>query len=88
MQQEVTIVNELGLHARAAARFVEMANRFRSKIEIVGSHERVDGKSILGILTLAAPRGSQLTLVTEGSDEQQAMDALVELVADGFGEDR
>ncbi len=87
-ERDVQIVNELGLHARAAARFVELANRFRSHIEIVRSGERVDGKSILGILTLAAPQGTTLTLVADGPDEGEAVGALVELVADRFGEDR
>lgn len=88
MQQEVAVVNELGLHARAAAVFVSEANRFRSRIEIVRGADRVDGKSILGILTLIAPKGTMLTLVTDGPDESEAIEALVALVADKFGEGR
>lgn len=88
MRRPIEIVNDLGLHARAAARFVELANRFQSKVELQRDGETVDGKSILGILTLAAPRGTKLVLVTDGPDEGEAMDALEALVADRFGEER
>ncbi len=84
MVQEITIVNELGLHARAAARFVELANRFCSRIEIIKGSERVDGKSILGLLTLAAAQGTRLMLDVSGPDEDSAMSALVALVANGL----
>ncbi|UCF67972.1 MAG: HPr family phosphocarrier protein [Acidobacteriota bacterium] len=87
-ERTVTIVNSLGFHARAAARFVELANGFRSRIEIARDGERVDGKSILGILTLAAQAGSQLTLIAEGPDADRALEVLERLVADGFGEGR
>lgn len=83
----ITIVNRLGLHARAAARFVEMAGDFQSRIELKRGSDTVDGKSILGILALAAPRGTELLLVTEGPDEEEARLALHELVASGFGEE-
>jgi len=88
MRRPIEIVNELGLHARAAARFVELANRFQSKVELKRDGETVDGKSILGILTLAAPRGTRLVLVTDGPDESEAMDALEALIMDRFGEER
>lgn len=88
MQRPIEIVNELGLHARAAARFVELANRFQSKVELQRDGETVDGKSILGILTLAAPRGTKLVLLTDGPDEGEAMDALAALIMDRFGEER
>jgi phosphocarrier protein HPr len=87
-ERPVKIVNDLGFHARAAARFVAEANRFSSQIYIIRNGEKVEGKSILGILALAAPRGTELTLQATGSDEQDAVDALSELIADRFGEER
>jgi phosphocarrier protein HPr len=86
ISRQVLVRNELGLHARAAARFVRIATRFRSRIR-VSRHERtMDGKSILGILLLAATKGSRLTVIAEGEDEQDALEALVELIESGFGE--
>ena len=85
---KITICNQLGLHARAAAKFVDTASRFRANIEIVRGDEVVDGKSILGLLTLAAPRGTELTLVAQGPDESAALDALSTLVNGRFGEER
>ena len=82
----VTIVNPLGLHARAAARFVHLATRFESQIRVARDSKVMDGKSIMGILLLAAARGTTLTISADGADEQAAVDALVELVATGFGE--
>ena len=85
--RSVTVVNQLGLHARAAARFVHLATRFQSQIR-VGHGERImDGKSIMGILLLAAGRGTEITLMATGPDEQAALDALVQLVQSGFGEE-
>ena len=86
-ERKVVLKNRLGLHARAAARFVDLAGRFRSDVEILRDGETVDGKSILGILTLAAPCGTELTIVTRGPDEEEALDALVGLVEDRFGEE-
>jgi phosphocarrier protein HPr len=80
----VTIVNALGLHARAAARFVHHAAQFRSQIKITRGSRTVDGKSILGLLLLAAPRGSTLVISAEGVDAQAALDTLAGLVARGF----
>jgi phosphocarrier protein len=86
ISRSVTVVNPLGMHARAAARFVHLATRFQSRIR-VGRHPRVmDGKSILGILLLAAARGTTLTISAEGADEDAAVAALVHLVESGFGE--
>jgi phosphocarrier protein HPr len=83
----VTVVNQLGLHARAAAKFVHLAARFESRI-VVGRHGReMDGKSIMGLLLLAAARGTEVTISTDGPDEQAAADALADLVSAGFGED-
>ncbi len=84
--ETVTIVNHLGLHARAAARFVQLAGRFRSKVRVTRDGRQVDGKSIMGILLLAAARGTTITISAEGTDEAAAVQALVELVESGFGE--
>ena len=85
--REVVIRNRLGMHARAAARFVHTASQFRARVT-VRRHDRVmDGKSILGILLLAAAQGTHLELGAEGDDEGAAIDALASLVASGFGED-
>lgn len=82
-----TIVNRLGLHARAAAQLVQTANRFRCDITVAKDDEEVNGKSIMGILMLAAPKGSQLLVTTDGEDEQPAMEAVGQLINNGFGED-
>lgn len=83
----VTIVNALGLHARAAARFVHLAGQFRSQIKISRGTRTVDGKSILGLLLLAAPRGATLELAAAGADAVEALDALSALVARGFDDE-
>ena len=85
-RRDVRITNRLGLHARAAARFVHTANRFQARITAVRDGRRMDGKSILGILLLAAAQGSTLTLEAEGEDEEEALEALARLVEGGFGE--
>ena len=83
----VTVVNELGIHARAAAKFVHLAGRFESRIR-VGRHGReMDGKSIMGILLLAAARGMTITISADGPDEVEAVEALTTMVEEGFGED-
>ncbi len=84
---EFSIVNRLGLHARAAAQLVQTANRFRCDITIAKDDEEVNGKSIMGILMLAAPKGSQIIVTTDGEDEQTAMEAVGQLIKNGFGED-
>jgi phosphocarrier protein len=81
---EVTIVNALGLHARAAARFVKVAGGFASRIRVSRGTRTVDGKSILGLLTLAAACGVRLTVTAEGPDEADAVAALGALAARGF----
>jgi phosphocarrier protein len=83
----VTVVNRLGIHARAAARFVHLATRFDSRVRVARDGREMDGKSIMGILLLAASVGSSVTISAEGSDELAAVDALVALVEAGFGED-
>jgi phosphotransferase system HPr (HPr) family protein len=85
--RSVTVVNQLGLHARAAARFVHLATRFQSQIRVGQGARIMDGKSIMGILLLAAARGTEITLMATGPDEQAAIDALVQLVQSGFGEE-
>jgi phosphocarrier protein len=86
MKREVTVANRLGLHARAAARFVQLASSFTSRVTVARDGCRVDGKSILGLLTLAAPQGSVLELFADGADEEQALNALASLVDERFGE--
>lgn len=86
IEREVTICNRLGLHARAAAKFVRTANNFKSKITLGQNARRIDGKSILGILMLAAAQGTVLTLRVEGTDEREACQSLVALIEDKFGE--
>lgn len=88
VEQEITIRNRLGLHARAAAKFVQLAGRFKSRITLSRDGHAVDGKSILGILTLAAAQGTQLNLTAQGGDETEAVEALRTLVEDKFGEGR
>ena len=83
----VAVVNQLGMHARAAARFVQMAGRFRSRVIVSRQGREMDGKSIMGLLLLAAARGTVVTIAADGEDEQAAVDALAELVGSGFGED-
>ena len=85
--QEVTVVNQLGMHARAAAKFVHLATRYEARVKVARDRRAIDGKSIMGILLLAAARGSTITISAEGSDEQDAVAALVALVQSGFGED-
>lgn len=85
--QTVTIINKLGLHARASAKFVSTAARFSSHIDIKRGNKIVNGKSIMGVMMLAASKGSELELHIHGDDEVAAMQALTELVANRFGED-
>ena len=85
--RDVTVVNQLGMHARAAAKFVHLATRFQSAVLVTRDGRQMDGKSIMGILLLAAACGSTLTVSADGSDELEAVDALASLIASGFGED-
>lgn len=85
--RSVQITNALGLHARAAARFVHLATRFNSHIRVSRDSKVMDGKSIMGILLLAAARGTKLTISADGPDETTAVDSLVQLVESGFGEE-
>ena len=84
---EITIINKLGLHARAAAKFVGVASQFSSTIRIGRSAEsQVDGKSIMAVMILAAGKGTTVHLLTEGEDAQAALDALIELINNRFDE--
>ena len=85
--RSVVVTNELGMHARAAARFVHLATRFASQIRVARDAKVMDGKSIMGILLLAAACGTTLTISAEGADEATAVDALTGLVESGFGEE-
>jgi len=86
IEQTATVVNPLGLHARPAAQLVKLANSFGSEIQLVKDGVPVNGKSIMGVMILAAECGSTITVRAEGDDAAAAVAALVELVASGFGE--
>ena len=86
-ERKVQIVNTLGLHARPAAAFAKLASEFESKITVMKDNKVVNGKSILGLMMLVAPKGSELIIRAEGPDEDKAIEALVKLVEDGFGEE-
>jgi phosphocarrier protein HPr len=83
----VMVVNQLGMHARAAARFVHLATRFEAHIKVARDSREMDGKSIMGLLLLAAARGTSITITAHGTDEAEAIAALSSLVQSGFGED-
>lgn len=85
--RDFTIINRLGLHARAAAQLVQAANQFNSDVVLIKEDIEVNGKSIMGILLLAAPKGTELTVNVEGEDEVPAMEVIAALIEDGFGED-
>jgi phosphocarrier protein len=84
---EVTIVNRLGLHARAATRLVNCASTFSSEVFVKKGTRTVNGKSIMGVLTLAAGIGTELTIEADGADETDALDAVIRLIDNRFGED-
>jgi phosphocarrier protein len=85
---QTTIVNELGMHARAATKFVQLAGKFAAEVSLEKDGQQVNGKSIMGVLMLVASRGSRITIRTRGADAVAAGRALAQLVADRFGEDR
>ena len=86
ISREIEIINKLGLHARASAKLTQLASKFQSEIWMSRNQKRVNAKSIMGVMMLAAGKGTTVVLETEGVDEQQAMDALAELIAARFGE--
>lgn len=83
----VTVVNRLGMHARASAKFVSLASEFKSEVTLARGPRKVNGKSIMGIMMLAAGKGTQLELCADGGDEEQALEALVQLIVNLFGEE-
>ena len=85
-ERPVTVVNKLGLHARAAAKFVTAASAFSSHVDISKNGQSVNGKSIMGVMMLAASRGTELIIMTQGEDEVEAADSLVSLIENRFGE--
>jgi len=85
LQQETTIVNKLGLHARASAKLTQLAGNYQSEIWMSRNGRRINAKSIMGVMMLAAGIGSTVLIETEGADEKEAMDALLKLIADKFG---
>ena len=87
VNKEITIINKLGLHARAAAKFVTMASVFESDIQLAKGDRVVNGKSIMGVMMLAAAKGSQLEIIADGKDEAEAVVMLAELVDKRFGEE-
>ncbi len=87
MERTVSIVNLLGLHARAAAKLVTLASKFESDVRVRKDGREVSGKSIMGVMMLAAAKGTQITLIAEGHDAEQALDELAQLVAARFGEE-
>ncbi|MEJ2610443.1 MAG: HPr family phosphocarrier protein [Candidatus Thiodiazotropha sp.] len=88
LEKQVEIINKLGLHARAAAKLVSCASDFNSDVYLLRNGQQVNGKSIMGVMMLAANKGSILQLRIEGSDEQLAMDALIRLINSRFGEEQ
>ncbi len=87
VEKEVEVVNKLGLHARPAMMLVKTASKFQSEITIIKDNMQVNAKSIMGVLVLAAEKGSKLRIVANGPDEKEAVEALAKLFAEGFGED-
>ena len=86
-EQKLQIANELGMHARAATKFVQTANRYRSSISVEKDGQTANGKSIMGMLMLVAAKGTWITVRAEGEDAKEALAALAALVKDKFGED-
>ena len=86
LQREVEIINKLGLHARASAKLTQVAGRFEADVWLSRNGRRVNAKSIMGVMMLAAAKGSTVTVETDGADEAEAMDAVTALIADKFGE--
>ena len=86
ISRDIEIINKLGLHARASAKLTQLAAKFQCEVLMTRERKRVNAKSIMGVMMLAAGKGSTVTLETDGADEQEAMDALVQLIEARFGE--
>ncbi len=87
LNQNITIINKLGLHARAAAKLIAYASRFGSEIFLIHGNKKVNAKSILGVMMLGAAKGTELTITAEGEDETHALASIVNLINDRFGEE-
>ena len=87
LSRSVSIINKLGMHARAAAKFVNLASGFRCDVQVEKEGRRVDGKSIMGVMMLAAAKGSEITLFIKGEDAEKCIDALENLITNRFDED-
>ena len=85
-QRELEIINKLGLHARASAKLTQLAAKYQSEVSLARNGRKINAKSIMGVMMLAAGKGSRITLETDGPDETEAMDAIVVLIGDCFGE--
>jgi phosphocarrier protein len=88
LNKEIEIINKLGLHARAAAKLVSCASGYQSDVHLLRNGQRVNGKSIMGVMMLAANQGTILELEVNGKDEDQALQALIDLINDRFGEEQ
>lgn len=86
IRESITIINQLGLHARAAAKLVTTASHYESRVRIIKEDRDVDGKSIMSVMLLAASCGTEIEIMTDGPDEQEAYEALRDLINDRFGE--
>ena len=86
IQQEIEIINKLGLHARASAKLTQLAAKYQSEVWMTRNSRRVNAKSIMGVMMLAAGKGAKVTLETEGADEKGCFDALLGLIQNKFGE--
>ena len=84
--QKITIINRLGMHARASAKFVSLASEFSAEITLQRNGQQVNGKSIMGIMMLAAAKGAEVELCADGKDEKKALESLAELINNRFGE--
>lgn len=84
--QKITIINKLGMHARASAKFVSLASEFSAEITLQRNGQQVNGKSIMGIMMLAAAKGAEVELCADGKDEKKALESLAELINNRFGE--
>ncbi len=87
VERETVLVNRLGMHARAATKLVQLAQKFKSKIVLIVNSMEADAKSILGLLILAAPMGTKVKVRAEGEDEREAVEAIVKLIEEKFGEE-
>ena len=86
IEQEIEIINKLGLHARASAKLTQLAAKFQSEVWMTRNKRRVNAKSIMGVMMLAAGKGSKVVLETDGPDEKECFDALIQLIQNKFGE--